>query len=146
ETAFTVMDLEDRGSPALSRRFLNRYLEETGDYTGLAVFRYYLVYRAVVRAKVAGIRLKQVDDGDAARSGMLAEHRGYLDLAERYAKPSRPLVIITHGFSGSGKTTVTNAVLETLDAVRVRSDIERKRLFGHQPLDCTKSGVAEGIY
>src|SRR6266516_4567782 len=53
EVAFTVMDLEDRGRADLSHRFLNAYLERTGDYSGLAVLRFYLVYRALVRAKIA---------------------------------------------------------------------------------------------
>ena len=37
EVAFVVMDLQDRGAPALAHRFLNDYLEITGDYAGLPV-------------------------------------------------------------------------------------------------------------
>jgi aminoglycoside phosphotransferase family enzyme len=37
DLAFTVMDLEDRGSPELAHRFLNAYLEHTGDYAGFMV-------------------------------------------------------------------------------------------------------------
>ena len=56
EVAFLVMDLEEHGYPALAFRFLNRYLEATWDYAGLRVLRFYVVYRAMVRAKVACIR------------------------------------------------------------------------------------------
>ena len=65
EAAFLAMDLQDRGRPDLARRFLNAYLEQTGDYEGLEVLRYYLVYRAMVRAKVACIRAGQ--DGTVCR-------------------------------------------------------------------------------
>src|SRR6185295_1695793 len=64
EVAFTVMDLEDRAHAALAHRFLNAYLERTGDYAGLAVLPVYLAYRAVVRAKVALLRAAQ--DGSGA--------------------------------------------------------------------------------
>ena len=64
EVAFTAMDLADRGRPDLAHRFLNAYLEITGDYAGLAVFRFYLVYRAMVRAKVACLRRGQLPAGE----------------------------------------------------------------------------------
>ncbi|HSW51693.1 MAG TPA: ATP-binding protein, partial [Sulfuricaulis sp.] len=48
--------------------------------------------------------------------------------------------------SGSGKTWLTQALLETLGAVRVRSDIERKRLHGLAPDERSGSGIDSGIY
>ena len=146
ELAFAVMDLEDRGSPALARRLLNRYLEHTGDYEGLRVLRYYLVYRAVVRAKVACLRLRQMPVDATGRSAQEAEYRGYLALAERFCRSSEPMLIITHGLSGSGKTTLTSALVESMDAIRIRSDLERKRLFGLQPLERSKSSLSDRIY
>lgn len=127
EIAFLAMDLTDRGHPELARRFVNAYLERSGDYAGLAVLRYYLVYRAMVRAKVACIRSRQ-GDADA-----WPEYRGYLELAGRLTRRARPFLAITHGVSGSGKTTVTQALLEALDLFRIRSDVERKRLFDLAP-------------
>ena len=54
-----AMDLEDRGRADFSHRFLNSYLEITGDYAGLVVLPFYLAYRALVRAKVARLRAGQ---------------------------------------------------------------------------------------
>ena len=34
-----------------------------------------------------------------------------------------------HGVSGSGKTTVSTEIVQAMGAIRVRSDVERKRLF-----------------
>ncbi|MBI3467462.1 MAG: AAA family ATPase [Planctomycetes bacterium] len=143
EVAFTVMDLEDRGNRAAARRFLSEYLEETGDYSGLSVFRYYLVYRALVRAKVTSIRLDQEDILPDERKALLTEYDGYVELAERYTRPPQPILAITHGPSGSGKSTVAEAVVEELGAIRVRSDVERKRLLGLKPLERTAHKAAD---
>ena len=59
DVAFTWIDLIDHGLPRLAWRLLNGYLEATGDYAGLATLRFYAVYRALVRAKVALIRRGQ---------------------------------------------------------------------------------------
>jgi uncharacterized protein len=146
EAAFLVMDLDDRGRPDLARRVLNVYLEHTGDYAGLAVFRFYQVYRALVRAKVACIRLGQSGlRNDEIKLGR-EEYLGYADLAERYTQPAPPALIITHGLSGSGKTWLSQQLLESIDVIRVRSDIERKRLHGLAPGERSGSGIDSGIY
>ncbi len=146
ELAFLVMDLDDRGRSDLARRALNAYLEHTGDYAGLAVFRFYQVYRALVRAKVACIRLSQSGLSDEEKNRGREEYRGYANLAGRYTQPPPPALIITHGLSGSGKTWLSQLLLEALDAVRVRSDIERKRLHGLAPAERSGSGIDSGIY
>lgn len=146
ETAFTAMDLQARGRADYAARFLNRYLELTGDYGGVAVLRFYLVYRAMVRAKVRCIRAGQQGLESASRLQASEQYRGYVRLAEKYITAQTPFLLITHGLSGSGKTTLTQAALETIGAIRVRSDIERKRLFQLEPDARTKAGIAEGIY
>ena len=44
EVAFLVMDLIDRKRSDLAWRFLNRYLEVTGDYGGISVLRFYSIW------------------------------------------------------------------------------------------------------
>jgi aminoglycoside phosphotransferase family enzyme/predicted kinase len=143
ETAFAVMDLHDRGRPDLAWRLLNAYLERTGDYPGLAVLRYYLAYRALVRAKVAAIRAGQ---DTAAKDDPWGQYRSYVALAEKFTAPPRPALIITCGLSGSGKTWGSQGLIESLGAVRVRSDVERKRLSGLAPEARTRSGIGTGLY
>src|SRR5215510_10695625 len=135
DVAVLVMDLEDRGRPDLAHRFLNGYLEATGDYGLLVLLPFYLIYRAIVRAKVAGIRLGQSDLSQEEVQHVREAFGSYLDLAERYTRPSRPQLWITHGLSGSGKTFATQQLIEATGAIRLRSDIERKRLFGLAPLE-----------
>ncbi len=145
EAAFAAMDLEDRGRPDLGHRFLNAYLEATGDYAGLAVLRFYLAYRALVRAKVVSLRQSQLAPG-SERSASLAEFRGYVRLAQRYARQLQPAIVITHGLTGCGKTTLTQALVELTGAVRVRTDIERKRLHGLSSRARTASALDSGLY
>ena len=124
EIAFTWIDLIDHGQPGLACWLLNEWLVWSGDFGGLAVLRFYAVYRAMVRAKIAAI---QDRDEEAAE---------YLAMAERLGVPPRLTFAITFGLSGSGKTTTSSALLladETASTVRLRSDVERKRLFGLAP-------------
>ncbi len=146
EIAFLVMDLTDRGATALAHRALNAYLEATGDYAGLRVFAYYHAYRALVRAKVACLAWSQAGPDDAARARFVGEYRGYLVLASRSSPAGPAFLAITCGVSGSGKTTVAQAVVEELGAIRIRSDVERKRLFGLPPHARTGAGLDEGLY
>jgi hypothetical protein len=146
EIAFLVMDLLDRGRVDLAYRALNAWLEATGDYAGLAVLRFYLVYRAMVRAKVNAIRAAQAGLQPDERASVMERYRGYIRLAQGFAAESRPLLAITHGLSGSGKTTATQLLLESIGAVRIRSDVERRRLFGLAAHERSRSGVASGLY
>ncbi|MEO9593760.1 AAA family ATPase [Rhodopirellula bahusiensis] len=118
DAAFLAMDLSARGRHDLCRSFLNAYLERTGDYESLGLLRFFLMYRALVRALTASMRDDDEDVGE------------YLDLAYRFTQQDTPRLWITHGVSGSGKTTLSEAVVQRHDAIRLRSDVERKRLFG----------------
>jgi aminoglycoside phosphotransferase family enzyme/predicted kinase len=146
EAAFLTMDLLQRGQPALSWRFINAYLEHTGDYEGVPLLRYYLVYRALVRAKVAAIRAAQHDTPLPERDVLLRKCDAHLTLADRIVRESRGALVIHHGVAGSGKTWASQIVLETLGAIRVRSDVERKRLHGLAASARTGAGVRGGIY
>lgn len=130
ELAFITMDLTDRGASHFAQRLLNRYLETTGDYAGLKLLRFYQVYRAMVRAKVASLRLSQQGLSDDEREQILSQYQSYADLAELFIRPGKPGLILMYGFSGSGKSTVSGELLELSGAIRIRSDKERKRLFG----------------
>jgi hypothetical protein len=133
DLAFLTMDLQVRGRRDLAFALLDGYLSHSGDWDGLAGLRYFEVYRALVRAMVAGLRQGQ--------GGAPADEPDYLGWALRHATPpagAAPL-LITHGLSGSGKSTWARALLQAAGAVRLRSDVERKRLFGLGPLDDSRA-------
>ncbi len=145
EVAFVTMDLHDRNAPAHARRFLNAWLEQTGDYAGLVLLRFYEVYRAMVRAKVAGIRLSQTKDPQECEHTRALCHE-YLDLAERRTAETGAALLINHGLSGSGKTTRSQVLVEELGMVRIRSDVERKRLAGMSATDRADEEIGGGLY
>jgi aminoglycoside phosphotransferase family enzyme/predicted kinase len=134
ELAFTYVDLLDHDKPGLACWLLNEWLIWSGDFSALSVLRFYAVYRAMVRAKVAAIR------------GQVGEAAEYLTMGEDLTRPPSPRLTITFGLSGSGKTTVSGARLLAdghAATIRLRSDVERKRLFGLAP-DAESGGTIYG--
>ncbi|MGQ2978745.1 MAG: bifunctional aminoglycoside phosphotransferase/ATP-binding protein [Polaromonas sp.] len=119
DAAFVVMDLAAHQRQDLCFRFLNAWLDRTGEHAGLPALRFAVVYRALVRAQVAHLRSP---GSDAARR--------YLATALAWAQPGQPGLTIMHGLPGSGKTYVSQRLLEQEGAIRLRSDVERKRLYG----------------
>jgi len=146
DLAFPVMDCLARGRPESAYRLLNAYLEQTGDYEGMCVFRYYQVYRALVRVKVASISVNQ-SKNDQERNLVFVEqlHR-YLTVAQQSMQSNAQGIVLMHGVSGSGKTTISQALLESLGAIRVRSDVERKRSFGISVTTRSTGGEQERLY
>ncbi|MEW6119708.1 MAG: AAA family ATPase [Pseudomonadota bacterium] len=144
DTAFCYMDLVERGHPDWAWLFVNTWAETTGDYDGLALLRYYAVYRALVRAKVAGLRAHQITGAEqqAARQARTRQ----LQIAESLARPPSLRLDITHGLSGSGKTTVTHDLMQKPGAIRLRSDVERKRLAGMEALARSGAGIGQALY
>lgn len=126
DAAFAAMDLVAHGRSDLALRFVNGWLDGTGDHSGLALWRYALVYRALVRALADAL----------SRRGAL----DYLDVARRLAEARRaPRLFIMHGLPASGKSVVALRLAETIGAIRLRSDVERKRLFGLAALADTRA-------
>jgi len=144
EVAFCFMDLLHRQHRDLAMRFLNAWLEVSGDYDGIALLRYYAIYRALVRAKVAALRAKQSDDDNAGTSN--SEANTFLQLAENLSQNMPVQLWVTHGLSGSGKTTLTQSLLQNKGMIRLRSDIERKRLAGLDALFRSHNEIGEALY
>lgn len=146
EIAFVVMDLASRGRPDFGFRFLNVYLEQTGDFAGLQVLRYYLMFRAVVRAKIAAFLASEAETPEDKRTSAWHDFHHYMDLAQQFSHTPPFLLVLMHGVSGSGKTTLARDLAAQLPAIHVRSDVERKRLYGFAPLARTDARPGVGIY
>ncbi|PKO44433.1 MAG: hypothetical protein CVU30_05225 [Betaproteobacteria bacterium HGW-Betaproteobacteria-3] len=158
DMAFPWMDLLDHGQPGLANGLLCEWLDASGDASALAVLPFYATYRALVRAKVAAIRWQQLAQGanaapatppSAEARGAHLQAQAYVELALRIAQPPAPQLVITHGLSGSGKTHASSRWLQaepTGRAVRLRSDVERKRLHGLAAHEASGSGLGTGLY
>ena len=145
EIAFLCMDLHSRNAPQYANRALNAYLEASGDYGLLAVFSFYCVYRALVRAKVNALRLPQQTVAEQ-RAESVKTCTAYLDLAQRYTQRTRPALIISHGLSGSGKSWGCRQLGDELGFIHLRSDVERKRLNAMSATERSTAGLDQGIY
>ena len=129
ELAFPFMDLLAHGLPQQGWRFINRTLEASGDWGALPLLAWWAVHRATVRAKVALLSVPAGADA-ATRAAGQAKALRYLNVAATLAAPRRPQLVLMMGLSGSGKTAVAGQLAQQLGGVRLRSDVERKRLFG----------------
>jgi len=143
DLAFAVMDLRDRGAAGYAWLLLDEYLARSGDYEGVQLLPVYTAYRALVRAKVNAFRLT---DEAADPHEVLERIDGYLDLAETVSSEHRPAVLITMGVSGSGKSWLARRLVERVGLVRMRSDVERKRLHDLDPGAISESGLESDLY
>lgn len=132
DLAFLLTDLDFKGASLTSKKILNHYLIATGDYLSLALLNFYQTYRAMVRAKITGLRYEQLEPGTAEAKQTLAQVLGYLELAENYAFPKKqaPKLVVMQGISGSGKSYLAAKLAEETGAIWINSDRERKRHFG----------------
>ncbi len=146
DLAFLIMDLEDHQQPLFAHRLLNNYLEITGDYAGLRLLGFYKAYRAVVRAKIALFTLQGMAKDADDRQRLLEQYQCYMELAEGCSNLPNRLVLTMHGLSGTGKSTVALRLVDRLGMVRIRSDVERKRLLDIDAHSHPKGELAQTLY
>jgi uncharacterized protein len=130
DVAFVVMDLEARGRKDLANRFLNTYIERTGDWEGLQVLPLYLSRQAYVRAKVTSFLLDDAGIPESDRQAAAQTASDYYHQAWAYTQIDRGKLIMLSGVSGSGKSTVGKQIAVQVGAVKLRSDAVRKHLGG----------------
>lgn len=137
DLAFLLMDLGKHGLGVHANAVLNSYLDDggSGNLVGVATLPLFLSLRAVIRAKIDLIRAKSAAPSEAKTARDQA--RDYFELALRFLESDAPRLIAVSGLSGSGKSTIARAMAPQIGtfpgAVIVRSDAERKRLFGVAP-------------
>lgn len=146
EIAFLLMDLEARELGPLAMHFLNTYLQITGDYEGLRLLCFYKVYRALVRAKVDILRSVQERPGSKEYAGTVEDFYRYLNLAKKYTRSLSPLLLISHGASGTGKSVAAGALANKISAIQLRSDVERKRLFSNDINERIEADLEKRFY
>lgn len=146
DLAFLTMDLAVHGRTDLRREALQAWLETSGDFDAVALLPYFELYRALVRAKVAALRGQQARNATSGATGAATLAHQYLDWAVSQTRRPHPRLVVMAGLSGSGKTWLARRIAALCESLVVRSDIERKRLAGLQPLDTSASAPDAGIY
>lgn len=131
DLSFLLMDLWHRGLASLANLAMNRYLDEADDEDGFALLPFFMAVRATVRAHVAAT---QAGEGGAAGGRLAAEARAYFDLARDLLRERPARLVAIGGLSGSGKTTVAEALAAHVGAPPgarvVESDRVRKAMHG----------------
>jgi predicted kinase len=147
EVAFLLADLKARGFGTHAHAFLGGYIAHSGDFAACRLLDLYEAHRALVRAKVTALgwadlaRGREVDLGLARR-----EYEAHVEVAQAALVPKQPFLALVSGFSGSGKTWLASRLAPGLEAIHLRSDVERKRLAGLPELARTSSRVRQGLY
>jgi uncharacterized protein len=132
--AFVLMDLWERGRRIDANGLLNRYLLLCGgngaQIEGLAALPLFLSLRAAIRAKVLVALLRLNPSAEGRRREAVA----YFRAARRFIAPVAPRLVAVGGFSGAGKSALSAVMAPALGcapgALHLRSDVERKRIFG----------------
>jgi aminoglycoside phosphotransferase family enzyme/predicted kinase len=142
DIAFLTMDLAAHQRDDLRREALQAWLTAAGDFDALTLLPYFELYRALVRAKVAALRGQQA----GATAQPSASTPRYLEwAATRITRPA-PTLVLMAGLSGSGKTWFGARIASHMQALVVRSDVERKRLAGLSALASSASPPDAGLY
>jgi aminoglycoside phosphotransferase family enzyme/predicted kinase len=131
DIAFLFMDLIAYRRKDLAYQFLSSYLEVTGDYGGTSLLAFFSVHRALVRAMVDALSAERHRDAEQHRDAEISPAKRMLArirTAEELTHPGKPALFIMHGPSGSGKSWLSERLVPMLGAIRIRSDIERKRV------------------
>jgi aminoglycoside phosphotransferase family enzyme/predicted kinase len=146
DMAFLAMDLDRLGFAAEAHVFVRAYVEASGDTTLYRVLDFYRCYRAYVRGKVRSFLLQ---DAAAHRelSRLQRDAEQCFTLAGRYAQRlTRPLLIMTTGLMGTGKSTIAQGVAEALDCRLFSSDRLRKERAGLSPETPQQVPFGAGLY
>ncbi len=146
EIAFFAMDLERLGFTADANAFVQAYVEASGDITLYRLLDFYRCYRAYVRGKVRHFLLQEAaPHRDLSR--LQHDAKRCFRLAGRYAQRlTRPLLIMTTGLIGTGKSTIASGVAEALDLPVFSSDRLRKERAGLSPETPQRVAYGDGLY
>jgi len=150
DVAFLTMDLEFHGHKKLAKRFVEVYKYHSKDEELSRLLSFYKCYRAYVRGKVTGFRLRELGLTKSEKEKIRKIAHSYFQLALKYAREltqfSPPMLIVIMGLPGTGKSTVARALGKRLGMKVLSTDIIRKRLASIPVYEHSYSAFGEGIY
>jgi len=143
DIAFLVMDLAYLGRRDLARACADTYFAAMGDNEGRALLDFYVAYRAIVRAKVKGIKASEpeVTEYERLEGRLTATAHWWLALGTLEEPLQRPALVLVGGLPGTGKSTLSRGLAQAANFTFIRADEIRKELAG-----VPVNEKAEGIY
>jgi predicted kinase len=148
------MDLDFLGYPYHSSFLIDKYVEKSGDTEIFNVLNFYKCYRAYVRGKVTGFKLNDPNIDDLEKNVIITTAKKYFDLAYYYAQlfsldlieEKRPILFITTGLTGTGKTTAARKISIDYHADLISTDTVRKELEGIDKYERHHDAYNTGLY
>ena len=111
------------------------------------LLNFYRCYYAYVRGKVIGFRLDQKELPAGEREAVRQTAAKYFDLAYTYAaRLEKPVLILTAGMIGSGKSYQARHLAARFGADVIRTDVLRKELLNIAPAEKHPDAFGQGIY
>ena len=145
EVAFLAMDLDHYGRADLSRNFVDAYVASSHDNGLMPLLSFYKCYRAYVRGKAESFKLDDRYIDETEKRQIMEVAASYFDLAGFYIRP-KPVLFITVGLVGTGKTVLAQALAKRLGTVVISSDVTRKQLADILPTEHRFAEFGAGIY
>ncbi|MBI5286528.1 MAG: AAA family ATPase [Deltaproteobacteria bacterium] len=147
DIAFLTMDLDLYNRHDLSLAFQDAYEGASGDRGVKELLDFYECYRAFVRGKVEGFKLEQREIHEEEKKKARRKANRYFHLSHLYATGGyRPILLVFSGLTGTGKTTVAQALSRETMMDVISSDVVRKGLAGIPVTEHRFEGFEEGIY
>ena len=153
DIGFLAMDLDFLGYPYLSSYLIEYYVEKSGDTSLFDVLNFYKCYRAYVRGKVTGFKLNDPNIDKSKREEIIKTALKYFNLAHYYSQlfsvdleNRKPVLFITTGLTGTGKTTVARKIAIDYSAKIISTDTVRKQLEGINKYDRHHDAYNTGLY
>jgi len=148
DMAFLFMDLKALGFPHLAEAFADGYFGAADDNDGRKLLGYYTSYRAIVRAKVEGFKLDEMEIPleERQRAQARAMKQWSLALGEMETANRKPCLNLIGGLPGTGKSTLARELAKRINAQLIRSDVVRKELAGLKPDESARNSYEQGIY
>jgi len=140
DAAFLAMDLEFLGANDLANFFLDHYIRLSGDRAPASLKDFYIAYRAVVRAKVDCIRVRQ------GRTDAALDASRHLEIALAHLRTGAVRLVLVGGGPGTGKTTVAHRLAERVGAHVISTDAVRRELHDSQAISGTPGALDRGLY
>ncbi|PNX47715.1 MAG: AAA family ATPase [Thermoplasmata archaeon M9B1D] len=153
DIGFLAMDLDFLGCPYLSSYLIERYVGKSGDVGIFDVLNFYKCYRAYVRGKVTGFKLNDSNIDKGEKEEIIKTACKYFDLAYYYSQlfsldleGKKPILFITSGLTGTGKTTVARKIAMDYNAKIISTDAVRKELAGIDKFERHHDAYNTGLY
>ncbi len=147
DVAFLTMDIDFNGYPLHAENFVQSYIRYSGDTDMLTLLNFYRCYYAYVRGKVTSFRLSQREISHNERLEIMKTAKRYFDLAYAYAtRLDKPVLILTTGLMGSGKSNQAKIIAERLGAELICTDVLRKETFEIKSAERRYEDFGQGIY